>query len=188
VKETTMKITNIRTAKVSVPIRKAPVEVGGHTTCESVLVWLDTDEGVTGESCIWMAGRQYLDAYEAAVHAIVPHVVGTDLSKIDGLRDSIWRYLRYQLDTRGIGATAASVIDWACWDAVGKSRGESVSSLLGRKRDRIRASKSCSGGIEGLPIFEYSGRQIRRIEASSMKGRMRRSGCSAGTKLSSDRV
>jgi hypothetical protein len=32
------------------------------------------------------------------------------------------------------------------------------------------ARNSCSGGIEGRPISEYSGRQVRRIDASSISG------------------
>jgi hypothetical protein len=49
------------------------------------------------------------------------------------------------------------------------------------------ARNSCSGGIDGRPVPEYSGLQNRRMDRSSISGRIRRSGCSAGTKLSSDR-
>lgn len=150
-----MTITRLRTAKVSVPIPKRAVTVGGPVSCECVLVWLEDDEEIAGQSCIWLMGRQNLDAYESAVRALEGRVVGRDARAVDEIRAALWQHLRHQFGTKGIGVTAASALEWAAWDLLGKRRGASVSSMLGRRRDRVPAY------VGGSLWFDASIAQLR---------------------------
>jgi cis-L-3-hydroxyproline dehydratase len=85
-------------------------------------------EGV-GEAC--PLGPAYLPAFgggaRAAIELMGPAVVGLDVADHSGLNARLDRALM------GHGY-AKSAIDIACWDAMGKSAGLSVASLLGGER------------------------------------------------------
>lgn len=132
-----MEITRVRTAKVSVPVPRRAETIGGPEHCENVLIWVEGAEGVDGQSCIWLMGPPNLDAYQAAVHALEGLVIGKDTDSLEEIHDTLWGSLRHQFGTKGIGVTAASALESATWDLLGKERGESVSSMLGRQRDRV---------------------------------------------------
>lgn len=121
-----MQISGSRSAKVSVPISRREETVGGPTSCECVLVWLDTDDGIEGQSCIWLMGRDNLDVYEAAVRALAGRVVGSDADAVGEIHESLWTALRYRFGTKGIGVTAAAALESAAWD------------LLGKHQDKVR--------------------------------------------------
>ena len=53
-----MKITQIRTQPIEIPFDK-PLGTSIHrlTSVAALLVWIDTDEGITGESYLWVIGK-----------------------------------------------------------------------------------------------------------------------------------
>ena len=53
-----MKITQIRTRPIEIPFDK-PLGTSIHriTSVAAILVWLETDEGITGESYLWVIGK-----------------------------------------------------------------------------------------------------------------------------------
>ena len=135
-----MTISAVRTAKVDIPIAQRVDTVGGWDQSQSLLVWIDHDDGTTGISHIWMVGPHNLDAYEGAVRSLQRHLVDKDIDEtdaIDRIRLAMWNDLRYQLGTAGPGVSAASALEWTLWDLRGKREGRSVSAMLGRVRDTV---------------------------------------------------
>jgi L-alanine-DL-glutamate epimerase-like enolase superfamily enzyme len=94
----------------------------------STLVRLRTDEGVEGwgESC--PLGGNYLPMFpggtQAALRYLAPLLVGKDPRKVTRNHRMMESALRGSND-------AKSAIDLACWDLLGKSVGEPVSTLMG---------------------------------------------------------
>jgi len=74
--------------------------------------------------------------------ALERQVAGRDPADPEAIRQALWGDLRYQMGTKGVGVSAASALEWATWDLLGKQTGESVSRMLGRKREHV----PCSAG------------------------------------------
>ena len=134
-----MKIDRIRTAKVSIPIDPALTIVGSPPLhmVDCLLVWVDTDDGLTGESYIWTFGRRRLGIYEALIQVLEEIVVGAEPRDIQTINQSLWATVLHGLGSKGVAVAGISLIDWACGDILGKSLNASVSRMLGRVRDRI---------------------------------------------------
>ncbi len=101
------------------------------STLPSTLVRLTTDEGLVGWGETCSLGTTYLPAFgegaRAALREIAPRVVGVDPRNLAGVHEVMDAAL-------GGHGYAKSPIDIACWDVLGKATGESVSTLLGGRR------------------------------------------------------
>jgi L-alanine-DL-glutamate epimerase-like enolase superfamily enzyme len=106
-----------------------------------VHVLVHTDEGLTGLGETFF----FADAVEAHVHDVVAdYLLGEDPSQIE--RHSV--ALRGYVGSASSGAEvrAASAVDIALWDLLGKTLGQPVHDLLGgRSRDQIRTYNTCAG-------------------------------------------
>ncbi len=140
-----MKITAIRTRQIFVPFER-PLGTAIHRIdgVRGLLVWIETDEGITGESYLWAIGPHRLVVLEAMVGALAPARLGTDPRDTGAQFDAMWAEINF-FGHKGAALFGLSAIDWACWDILGKSLGTPVSRLLGKRRDRIRAY--ASGGL-----------------------------------------
>jgi L-alanine-DL-glutamate epimerase-like enolase superfamily enzyme len=140
-----MKITAIRSKRIGIPFDK-PIGTSIHhiTGVDGLLVWVDTDEGITGESYLWAIGGHRVPVLEAMVHALSGTVVGKDPRDIEARYVEMWREINF-LGHKGVTIFGIAAIDTACWDILGKSLNQSVGRLLGRCRDRVRAY--ASGGL-----------------------------------------
>lgn len=140
-----MKIDRIRTAKVSIPIDPVLTMVASPPLemVDCLLVSVDTDDGLTGESYIWTFGRRRLSIYEALIQFMEEIVVGQDPCDVQTVNQSLWASVLHGLGSKGVAVSGISLIDWACWDILGKSLNASVSQMLGRVRDRIPTYASC---------------------------------------------
>ncbi len=140
-----MKITGIRTRQIEIPFA-APIGTSIHriSGVSALLVWLDTDDGITGESYLWVIGAYKLPVLDAMVHALSGTVLGRDPRDTEALYSDMWREINF-LGHKGVTVFGIAAIDWACWDIRGKALGLSVGRMLGRARDRIRAY--ASGGL-----------------------------------------
>jgi L-alanine-DL-glutamate epimerase-like enolase superfamily enzyme len=140
-----MKITGIRTQPVFIefdrPIGTAIHRIDGVA---ALLVWLDTNEGLSGESYLWTMGARRLPVLEAMVRAFEPVVIGKDPRDIGAIWDALWADANF-LGHKGVTLFGIAAIDWACWDILGQSLGQPVGRLLGWRRDRIGAY--ASGGL-----------------------------------------
>lgn len=140
-----MKITGLRTAQVVVPI-DPPLRTSIHRieSVGCVLVWLDTDEGLTGEGYCFSLSAVRLDVLQAMVESLAPHFIGRDPHDIEAIWQDMWRELNF-FGHKGISIIGATPLDTACWDIVGKAAGQPLFRLFGACRDGIKAY--ASGGL-----------------------------------------
>ncbi len=140
-----MKITGLRTRRIHIPFDK-PIGTAIHRIdgVSGLLVWLDTDEGITGESYLWAIGRHRVPVLEAMVRMLGERAVGSDPRDTTARFDEMWTEINF-LGHKGVSLFGIAAIDWACWDILGQSLGASVSRLLGRHRYRV--ATYASGGL-----------------------------------------
>ena len=140
-----MKITGIRTKAIEIPFPQ-PIGTSIHliTGVSALLVWIDTDEGVTGESYLWTIGAHKVPVLDAMVRSLCDVVVGRDPRNTEALYVDLWREINF-LGHKGVTIFGIAAIDWACWDIKGKAAGMSVGVMLGHCRDRVPAY--ASGGL-----------------------------------------
>ena len=110
-----MRITDLRTRIVNLDFRNC------------VLVWIDTDEGITGLSETVM--KRKTRTIEQSIQQMRSWLVGRDPTEIEDLWEKMYR------DSFWVGgpmhATAISAVDCALWDILAKSCGRPVHKLLG---------------------------------------------------------
>lgn len=119
-----------------------PITVSYPTEREAMsfcFVRIDTDAGTAGygEAC-----DSYGCSYASVVATVIagvfaPLLVGQQLVAVEPLVERLRLMTRRRLGEQWIAAHARSAVDVALWDIVGKARGQSVSSLIGRVRDRV---------------------------------------------------
>src|SRR4030042_1411665 len=130
-----MKITDLRTVMVGLPgtnwIVKPEIQSFG-----CVLVFMETDEGITGESCLWTFGTKRLDMLNSMGLSLKSDVVGEDPHYTERIWRKLWSELGF-FGVEGISVFGLSAIDRACWDAVGKAAGKPLYKLLGAYRDEV---------------------------------------------------
>lgn len=119
------------------------VGVGATIKRDTIIVKVETDEGLTGYGEAH-PGRSP-GAVASLIHnTIAPMIAGMDPCDVVG----VWgRVNRMQLSSHGMGAGAAlaiSGIDMALWDIRGKAAGMPLYRLLGGSRKRVKAY---AGGI-----------------------------------------
>ena len=107
------------------------------------LLWLrvHTSEGIEGlgETFFFPA------TVEAYVHeALAPKLLGRDPRQIDRISKELCGYLGFR--STGAETRAASALDIALWDLLGKTTGEPIAQLLGGfSREKIRTYNTCAG-------------------------------------------
>jgi galactonate dehydratase len=107
------------------------------------LLWLKvhTSDGIVGlgETFFFPA------TVEAYVHeAIAPKLLGRDPFQIDRISKDLVGYLGFR--STGAEMRAASALDIALWDIMGKATGQPIAQLLGGfSRDKIRTYNTCAG-------------------------------------------
>lgn len=107
------------------------------------LLWLrvHTSEGLVG-----LGETFFLPAtVETYVHeAIAPKLLGRDPFQIDKISKDLVGYLGFR--SSGAEMRAASALDIALWDLLGKATGQPIAQLLGGfSRPRIRTYNTCAG-------------------------------------------
>ena len=140
-----MKITRLRTVQVAVPLAK-PLRTSIHDirSVGCVLVYLDTDEGLTGEGYAFTLNAVRLGIIEEMIASLAPQVVGEDPHHVEGIWDAMWREINF-FGHKGITLFAISALDVACWDLIGKAAGEPLYRLFGACR--TSAKTYASGGL-----------------------------------------
>ena len=107
------------------------------------LLWLrvHTSEGIVGLGETFMSPV----AVEAYVHeTLAPKVLGRDPLQIDLIAKEARGYLGFR--SSGVEMRAASALDIALWDILGKVCGQPIAQLLGGfSRRKIRTYNTCAG-------------------------------------------
>lgn len=130
-----MKITGIRATPVCVPLVENELwAFGGRTGLVSIVVEVDTDEGVVGlgEAPAYPTA----DVVLAVLRSLDGLVVGEDPRRIERIVRRIdavgtWHHVRAT-------SPAIAAVEMACWDIVGKLSGQPLVNLFGgRVRDEV---------------------------------------------------
>lgn len=140
-----MKVTGVRTVLVELPLEQ-PVKTAIHDirTIGYVLVFVDTDTGVTGESYLFSLSGRHLGVLDAMVKSLGAEIVGEDPRFVEAIWHKMWRGLNF-FGHAGISLFGLSALDMALWDARGKAAGQSIASMVGACR--TDAPAYASGGL-----------------------------------------
>lgn len=140
-----MKITGIRTMTVDVPLEE-PVITAIHDirSIGYLLVFVDTEAGVTGEGHLFSLPARHLAPLEAMTAVLGQSLVGEDAHRVEGIWHRLWGEVNF-VGHKGVPLFALSALDMALWDARGKALGQPVHRLLGSCRDAVPAYHS--GGL-----------------------------------------
>jgi L-alanine-DL-glutamate epimerase-like enolase superfamily enzyme len=130
-----MKITGLRATPVAVPFVEDEVwAFGGRRGMVSILLELDTDDGVVGLG--EAAAYPSADIVLAVVKSVEPLVVGESPFDIERIMKRInivgtWHHVKAT-------SPAIAAVEMACWDLVGKASGQPLVNLFGgRVRDEV---------------------------------------------------
>ena len=137
-----MQITGLRTVQVEIPF-ETPIRTAIHQvdSVGCVLLFVDTDVGLTGEGLVWSLGTRRLPTLEALLESMAVKIIGRDPHEHAALWSEMWGDINF-FGHKGITLFAIGCIDMALWDLVGKANNLSVCRLLGQSRDRVKAYNS----------------------------------------------
>lgn len=130
-----MQITGLRPTVVAVPFRHDELwAFGGRRGLVSVLLEVDTDEGMVGLG--EAAAYPSADVVLAVLRSLEPLVLGQDPFRIERISKRIeaigtWHHV-------GHSSPGIAAVEMACWDLLGKACGQPLVNLFGgRVRDEV---------------------------------------------------
>ncbi|MEU8383324.1 enolase C-terminal domain-like protein [Streptosporangium sp. NPDC048865] len=134
-------ISEVRARPVAVPMAR-PQHTASGSIPAAPLVLLDviTGSGVTGHSYVFAYSPAVLPALTSIVRELAPGLAGRPVSPVRWMREFQARFRL--LGTQGLLGMAASGIETALWDALGKLTGQPVAVLLGGEPVALRAYDS----------------------------------------------
>jgi L-alanine-DL-glutamate epimerase-like enolase superfamily enzyme len=140
-----MKVTRFKTTLVNIPLEK-PIATAIHSmkSVGCVLLELETDEGITGESYVFTLNGVRLSALHEMLLGFSHQVEGRDPHFVTQIWQDIWNEMN-PIGHKGFSIAALTAIDTACWDIIGKSASLPLHRLFGACRDRVKTY--ASGGL-----------------------------------------
>lgn len=140
-----MKVTNLRTAAVHVPITPPIMSgLGPLKSVGCVLVFLETDQGLIGENLVLTLNNKRLSVLDEMVKSLAPLVVGRDPDFTTAFWREAWTDINF-MGHKGVPVMGISAIDGAMWDLRGKAMGLPIYRLIGACRSEVSAY--ASGGL-----------------------------------------
>ena len=137
-----MKITNVKTLKVEIPLQK-PLITAIHKT-ESVgvvVIRIETDAGLVGENYVFALNKDRLTVFEAMINSLTQFLIGQNPLYVEKIWEQMWTDCN-PVGQKGISISAISAIDTALWDLIGKHAGMPLYQLFGACRDKVKAYAS----------------------------------------------
>src|SRR5260221_8281618 len=140
-----MKITGLRTVAVQIPL-ETPIRTSIHhiTAAGCLLVFLETDGGIVGESLLFTLNGKRVSVLDAMLRSLEPVVIGRDTDCTEGFWAAAWSDINFVGHT-GVPVFGISAIDCALWDIKGKAAGKPIYRLLGAHRSALPVY--ASGGL-----------------------------------------
>jgi len=140
-----MKISSLRCVPVEIPLDK-PIRTAIHDirSVGCVLVYLDSDEGLSGEAYNFTMNAVRLDVLQAMIESFAPLVVGRDPRDVESIWNDMWRDINF-FGQKGIALFGISAIDTACWDLAGKAAEQPLYKIFGACRESVDVY--ASGGL-----------------------------------------
>lgn len=137
-----MKITRVRRRAIAVPLPKAiPSAKIIMRSVDCVLVYLDTDAGITGEGLVFTLNGTRLKVLDEMIASLEPLVVGLEPEQGAAFFQRAWNEIGF-LGRTGVAVIGLSAIDMALWDLRGKAANLNVSRLLGGLRETLPVYRS----------------------------------------------
>jgi L-alanine-DL-glutamate epimerase-like enolase superfamily enzyme len=148
-----MKITAIRTTLVDVPMERPIVSrIRVSDVMTHLLVDLETDEAITGQTYLVTFGRDWGRAVVELLRGLEHQVRGMDPRETTPLFRKMWQ-VSSMAGRRGLAIFAISAIDTAAWDVAAKALGVPLWRLLGGSGEPVATYAS-----EGLWLTDDLGR------------------------------
>ena len=171
-----MKITRLRTEVVQIPF-EPPIGLGGSAMLRAsglVLVFAESDQGVTGEGLVFTFNGHRLKVLDEMVKSFAPLLNGLDP------RDSGAFMMRAWTDLRNYGAAGITVqclagVECALWDLRAKLLGVNVARMLGACRSTIPVYQSSELWV-ALPIDTLARTAADQVTAGYRAMKMRLDG------------
>ena len=140
-----MKITRLKTTLVEVPFDR-PIKTALHDmrSIGCVLVELETDEGVIGESYSFTLNAVRLRALHEMILGFRHQVEGRSPYFVEAIWAGIWNEMN-PIGHKGFSIAALSALDMACWDLIGKAANLPLHKIFGACREEVRTY--ASGGL-----------------------------------------
>jgi D-galactarolactone cycloisomerase len=128
------RIQSVTCHSCSVPLPR-PLAVGHMTVTRRTydVVRIRTEGGIDGAAFAFGRGLPIARIVE---DAFAPLLVGADPAFPELIREQIAR-ANWPYSERGLFSVAASAVDLALWDVIGKRVGAPLADLLGRRRDEV---------------------------------------------------
>jgi len=140
-----MKITRFKTSLVNLPLAR-PIATSIHQfkSVGFVLLELETDQGLVGESCVLTLNAVRINALHEMLLGFAHQVEGRDPHFVTAIWQDIWNELN-PIGHKGFSIAALTAIDTACWDLVGKAAGLPLHKVFGACRESVKTY--ASGGL-----------------------------------------
>jgi L-alanine-DL-glutamate epimerase-like enolase superfamily enzyme len=140
-----MRITRVKTTLVDVPLTK-PIATAIHEikSVGCVLVELETDEGLTGESYVFTLNGVRLRSLHEMILGFTHQLQGRDPFFVSRIWQDIWNEMN-PVGHKGFSIAALSALDTACWDLIGKAVEQPLYKVFGACRDKVKTY--ASGGL-----------------------------------------
>ena len=159
-----MKITAVRTTLVDVPLERPLVSrIRVSDTMAHLLVDLETDEGLAGQTYLVTFARDWSRAVIELLRGLEAEVRGMDPRETSALYRKMWQ-VSSMAGRRGLALFAISAIDVAAWDLSAKALGVPLWQMLGGSSAPVDAYAS-----EGLWLTDDLGKLA--AEAAELVGR-----------------
>jgi len=159
-----MKITRCRTTLVNLPLER-PIATAIHAmqSVGCVLLELETDQGLVGQSYVFTLNGTRLKALHEMLLGFLHQVEGRDPHSVSAIGEAMWQEMN-PIGHKGFPVAALCAIDIACWDLIGKSAERPLHHVFGACRERIWTY--ASGGLWlSLSIDELVSEAAAFVEA-----------------------
>ncbi|HZS84435.1 MAG TPA: mandelate racemase/muconate lactonizing enzyme family protein [Stellaceae bacterium] len=177
-----MKITRLRTEVVQIPLGK-PIRTAIHDirSAGCVLVFLETDGGIVGESLLFTLNGKRLPVLYEMARSLEPLILGRDPDFTERFWSEAWGDSNF-IGQSGVPVFAIAAIDGALWDIRGKAAGKPIYRLLGAARSAVPAY--ASGGLWlSLSLDELVAEAEEFLEQGFRAMKIRIGGASAETDI-----
>lgn len=143
-----LKLRSLRARAVAAPMRRTFVTAsGGIDRAPLVLLDLETDQGITGVSYVFLPSPAAQQPLAALLHNMLALVKDRELAPAALEAELRKRFLL--LSGTGLVTLAIAAIDMAAWDALAKAAGLPLARLLGGSPRPIPAYNSTGLGLAG---------------------------------------
>ena len=140
-----MKITDIETQPVVVPLAKPVGFALGKITCFGcVLVTVRTDQGLVGENLVFTLNDIRTRVFVEMIDSLKPLLIDTDPAFTGRFWAEAWRGVNF-IGHKGVSVVGLSALDGALWDLNAKAAGLPLFRMLGGVRTHVPAYHS--GGL-----------------------------------------